>query len=143
MNFESWPEKLSEALLKNPRAAFSFGAVAVIVFLASTILGLVAFIRSQNATTLDNNAAEITEQKAKVTNLELKYDSLVNLVGAVRLEGARKEVELKDSHNATLTALNGNQKETIAAMERELQTLRAASNKTRRLSETVKNNFDK
>lgn len=143
MDSKSWQEQLAGALVKNPRASFSIGAVLVILFLVSAVFGLIGFIRMQNNTTLDNNAADLKEQKAKVANLEVKYDSLVNLVGAVRLEGARKEVELKDSHNAVLTALNGNQKEQIAAMERELQTLRAASNKTRRLSETVKNNFDK
>lgn len=145
MDSKSWQKTLAESLIKNPRASFSIGAVLVIIFLAGGVLGLISFIRSQNDTTLNNNTAEIVELKAKIITLEFKNDSLFNLVGNLRSdvsnaksEGLRKEVELKDMHNATLTALNGKQSEQIAAMERELKLLRASSVKTKRLSETVK-----
>lgn len=145
MDFNTWPDKLSDALKENPRAAFSYGAVAVIVWLASCIIGLVAFIRSQNQTTLDDNKATNKELKAqliqceaKYLKLDAKYDSVVVVVGDVRNEALRKEIILKDQNIAELTAFKNSWQVEKEDMARELRALRNASVTTRRLSETVK-----
>ena len=138
MDSKSWQEQLAGAITKNPRAAFSFGAVLVILFLASALFGTIGFIRIQNTTTLDNNAADIRELKDKVTNLQDKNDSLINLVGEVRAEGLREKVALKDQQNAELSGLNKAVKQERDAMAQELKELRAAAAKNNRLSEISK-----
>ena len=148
MDFKEWPKTLAEALLKNPRAAFSIGAVAVIVAMSGFVLGLIAFIRLQNADRLEDKTTANTELRGDNRDLRKENailqranDSLLNLAGEVKADGLRREVALKDSNLKDLAKINRflqARMEYQDQMARELEQLRKTSKTVRKYTEIVK-----
>lgn len=138
MEQDTGTSKLAKFIDKNPRAAFSFGAVLVIIWLAGVTVSLVIFIKDQNQTANEKDAAEIRELKAENATLRANNITLVRAVEVAKSDALREQLTLKDAHNAELIAFNKQLKDQTGELARELDKYRKTAVTTKRFSETVK-----
>lgn len=138
MEQDTGTSKLAKFIDKNPRAAFSFGAVLVIIWLAGVTVSLVIFIKNQNQTVNENDASEIRELKQDIAILRVENIALVKAVEVAKADALREQLALKDAHNAELIAFNKQLKDQTGELARELERYRKAAVTTKRFSETVK-----
>jgi len=134
---ERWMLHLANALSKNPRAAFSIGAVIVILFLTGTAKGLFADNTRITERERDELKQEVKDLKGENKDLEAENDALRDTIGKVKDDCSRDKLAEAEKSYAKLQAFNDALLQSKATVERKLQLQEKISNQNQNLAKKL------
>ena len=139
MIVEKWLTGMFASAIKNPRSAAMIVCFIVIVWLAGVVSFL--FKRSDARDRADNEKQEATHRELQkdVANLRKERDSVINLVGLVRVESLQKEIDLKDKATKDLVNLNRELEAAKAELEQKFIKLQRTTTRANNISDNIIN----
>lgn len=139
MIVEKWLTGMFASAIKNPRSAAMIVCFIAIVWLAGVVSFL--FKRSDARDRADNEKQEASHRELQrdFADLRRERDSVVNLVGLIRVESLQKEIDLKDKATKDLVNLNRELEASKAELEQKFIKLQRTTTRANNISDNIIN----